>query len=103
MNLLFAFLAGMFVTNAVPHVVSGVTGNRHMTPLAKESSALVNVVWGFVNLLLGLWLFQLSGATVEELVSLDTVSLTFWLGSFLLGLTAAWLFSNPNARFPWFK
>jgi hypothetical protein len=49
-----AFVAGAFAANGVPHFVQGICGNRFQTPFASppgvgESSALVNVVWGWAN------------------------------------------------------
>ena len=48
------FFAGAFLANGVPHFVQGICGNRFQTPFASppgvgESSATVNVVWGWVN------------------------------------------------------
>lgn len=103
MNLVFAFLSGMFLSNGVPHFVSGVVGNSHMTPLGKNSSAIVNVVWGFINFLLGMWFFNLSGGVLREIFSFNTFSLVFLAGVLFMGLANANLFSNPNASFPWFK
>ena len=53
-----AFFAGAFLINSVPHIVQGVSGNEFQTPFAKppgvgESSAIVNVIWGFANLAIG--------------------------------------------------
>jgi hypothetical protein len=53
-----AFLAGVFLANAVPHFVQGISGNRFPTPFAKPpgkglSSPTVNVVWGVFNLFIG--------------------------------------------------
>jgi hypothetical protein len=50
--------AGAFLANSIPHTVQGICGNRFQTPFASspgvgESSAVVNVVWGFVNLAIG--------------------------------------------------
>jgi hypothetical protein len=47
--------AGAFLSNAAPHLVSGVTGRAFQTPFARPpgvglSSATVNVLWGFANL-----------------------------------------------------
>jgi hypothetical protein len=47
--------AGAFLANGVPHFVQGICGNTFQTPFASppgvgESSAIVNVVWGFFNL-----------------------------------------------------
>ena len=103
MDLLFAFLAGAFLTNSIPHLVSGMMGNKHMTPLAKDSSALVNVGWGYVNLLVGAFIFSLSERSLTSVLSFDNYSIAFLLGSFVIAVLAAWMFSNPNARFPWFK
>jgi hypothetical protein len=52
------FLAGAFLANAVPHIVQGACGNQFQSPFASppgegESSAIVNVIWGFANLLIG--------------------------------------------------
>jgi hypothetical protein len=49
------FLGGAFLTNAVPHFVSGVMGRPFQSPFAKPpgqglSSSTVNVLWGFLNL-----------------------------------------------------
>jgi hypothetical protein len=48
------FFGGLFLTNAVPHFVSGVTGKPFQSPFAKPpgkglSSSTVNVLWGFAN------------------------------------------------------
>jgi hypothetical protein len=50
--------AGAFLANAVPHIVQGICGNKFQTPFASprgvgESSAVVNVLWGFFNLAIG--------------------------------------------------
>ncbi|MGC1421672.1 MAG: hypothetical protein WA354_04900 [Terracidiphilus sp.] len=54
------FFGGAFITNAIPHLVNGVSGRPFQTPFAKPpgkglSSSTVNVIWGFFNLLLA-WL-----------------------------------------------
>lgn len=48
------FFAGAFLANGVPHFVQGSCGNTFQTPFASppgvgESSAVVNVVWGWLN------------------------------------------------------
>jgi hypothetical protein len=52
------FVAGAFLANGVPHFVQGICGNKFQTPFARprgvgESSALVNVIWGWFNVLAG--------------------------------------------------
>jgi len=58
LSLLSFFFGGAFLANAVPHLVSGVTGRPFQSPFAKPpgvglSSSTVNVLWGFVNLVIG--------------------------------------------------
>ncbi len=103
MNLVFAFLAGLFLTNGVPHFVLGSAGQKHMTPFAKDSTALINVVWGFVNFALGLLFMNLTGVKLDGFILFDNLGLAFWVGSLFMALNNAFLFSKPNARFPWFK
>src|ERR1700739_2006331 len=52
------FFAVPFLANAIPHIVQGICGNRFQTPFASspsigESSAIVNVIWGFANVAIG--------------------------------------------------
>jgi hypothetical protein len=49
------FFGGVFLSNAIPHFVSGVMGRPFQSPFAKPpgvglSSSTVNVFWGFFNL-----------------------------------------------------
>lgn len=53
------FLAGALITNAIPHWVLGLAGTPFQSPFATpsgigESPPLVNVYWGFANLVGGL-------------------------------------------------
>jgi hypothetical protein len=57
-HLVSYFFGGAFLSNAVPHFVSGVMGRPFQSPFAKPpgqglSSSLVNVLWGFSNLVAG--------------------------------------------------
>ena len=52
------FFGGAFLANAVPHFVSGVMGHPFQSPFAKPpgeglSSSTVNMLWGFLNLVMG--------------------------------------------------
>jgi hypothetical protein len=52
------FFGGVLLANAIPHFVSGVMGKAFQTPFAKPpgqglSSSIVNVLWGFFNLVVG--------------------------------------------------
>jgi hypothetical protein len=48
----------LFLANGVPHFVQGVSGHWFQTPFASppgvgESSPMINVLWGFLNLAVG--------------------------------------------------
>jgi hypothetical protein len=70
--------AGVLLINAVPHLVNGLSGRRFPTPFASppgvgESSALVNVLWGFANLVVGYGLLAGVGPFAVRL-SLDALA-----------------------------
>ncbi len=49
------FFTGVFFTNAVPHFVNGISGNRFPTVFSKPrgiglSGPVTNIVWALVNL-----------------------------------------------------
>jgi hypothetical protein len=61
--LLGLFFAGVFLCNALPHLVSGLRGERFHTPWARPrgvgmSSALENVLWGSANLMVAVFLID---------------------------------------------
>jgi hypothetical protein len=63
---LWFFFGGAFLTNAVPHLVSGLMGRAFQSPFAKPpgkglSSSTVNVLWGFFNLAVGYVLLNSTG------------------------------------------
>lgn len=45
-----SFFAGLLAANGVPHFIKGAMGQKHQTPFGKPSSAVVNVCWGWINL-----------------------------------------------------
>jgi hypothetical protein len=52
------FFGGAFLANAVPHFVNGISGSPFQSPFASPpgeglSSSTVNVLWGFLNLVIG--------------------------------------------------
>jgi hypothetical protein len=47
---LLSFLSGLFAANGIPHFINGGLGQKHQTPFSKSSSAIVNVCWGWFNL-----------------------------------------------------
>jgi hypothetical protein len=94
------FVAGLFLANGVPHFVQGISGNSFQTPFASppgvgESSPLVNVLWGFLNLAVGfalLFEFAPKGADVV----LEWAF--FAVGALVMALFCAWHFGRVRAR-----
>ena len=103
MSIFQAFFAGMFLANGIPHFVKGIMGQTHMTPFKRVSDAYKNVIWGFSNFVLGIAIlgFDSVSGTVNMLVGMNLW--VFLLGAFVMAMMDAWLFSKPNARFPWHK
>ena len=95
------FLAGAFLTNAIPHFVSGVTGRPFQTPFAKPpgkglSSSTVNVLWGFFNLAVGYLNFRIGGFDLHS----TTHAILFGAGVLLMALVAARLFGPLHGGDP---
>jgi hypothetical protein len=87
---------GAFLTNAVPHFVSGVMGRPFQSPFAKPpgqglSSSTVNVLWGFANFVIayGLiaWVGSFDPRAADQAIALG-------LGVLSLGLLSARLFGR---------
>jgi hypothetical protein len=92
-----AFLAGLFLANAVPHFVMGVCGLPFPSPFAKppgegDSSPIVNVLWGFLNIVIGLWLlnFRLPQDMLAWLLAL--------LGALLISVMLALHFGKVQSK-----
>ena len=98
------FFGGAFSINAIPHLVSGLTGRAFQTPFAKPpgkglSSSTVNVIWGWFNILVGyLLVFHVGDFDIHSFA--DAAS--FGIGGFLISLLSAHNFGqfhggNPKA------
>ena len=82
------FFGGAFLTNAIPHFVSGLMGRAFQSPFAKPpgkglSSSTVNVLWGFLNLVVAYVLLCRVGDF--DLRSTECV-LAAGLGGLIMGL-----------------
>ena len=93
------FFAGMFLANAVPHFVHGISGDRFPTPFARPpgrglSSPTVNVVWALLNLLAGYILFR-----IEKVWSGDyIVFVVFFAGVVAISTWLSLRFTKKNPR-----
>jgi len=91
LHLVSYFFGGMFLTNAIPHFVSGMLGQPFQSPFAKPpgkglSSSTVNVVWGFFNAVIGYLLVAHVGSFDVRSIS-DVLALG--VGALLISLQSA--------------
>ena len=87
---------GAFLSNAIPHFVSGVMGRPFQSPFAKPrgkglSSSTVNVLWGFVNFVVAYFLIVQVGNF--DLHATDQVG-AVGAGVLLMGVMTARLFGR---------
>ncbi len=87
---------GAFLSNAIPHFVSGVMGRPFQSPFATPSgqglsSSTVNVLWGFGNLVIAYFLLARVGNF--DLLAADQV-VAAAAGLLLIGLMSARLFGR---------
>ena len=66
MSLILYFLSAILLTNGIPHFAKGITGEKHTTPFKRPSSAVVNVLWGTLNLYVGSWLLYAAVSSGNE-------------------------------------
>jgi hypothetical protein len=108
LELLWYFLAGAFAFNGLPHLVKGITGQPNMTPFAKVSSPILNIVWAFVNFGLALYLLGLASGLGGLTPPWDAhlVEMNLWVflgGALVMSLMCANLFGKKDAHLPWQK
>lgn len=98
LHLVSYFFGGVFLANAVPHLVSGMMGRPFQSPFAKPpgqglSSSTVNVLWGFFNAVVGYLLVVRVGSF--QLRSTTNV-LALGIGALLISLLGARQFGKFN-------
>jgi hypothetical protein len=92
------FFGGALLMNAVPHLVAGTMGQRFPTPFATPpgkglSSSIVNMLWGFGNLVAAILLLWRAGGF--DVLRIGDVAAAA-IGMLLLGLQLAWHFGRLN-------
>ncbi len=90
------FFGGAFLTNELPHFISGLMGRPFQSPIAKPpgkglSSSTVNVLWGFFNLATGYALICRVGTF--SLCSTDHI-VALGLGVLFVSLMSARMFGR---------
>jgi hypothetical protein len=91
------FFAGLFLTNALPHFMHGISGNRFPTPFAKPpgkglSSPTTNVLWALVNLIIGYILLRVGQVSPTNIWAL----LTFFAGVVFISIVLSITFLNKT-------
>ncbi len=89
-------------------MIKGITGQTHMTPFKRVSSAPLNVIWAFVNLAVALFILGVAsgkgGVVLPWNANIGGLSaVAFALGAAVIALFLSNFWSNPNARLPWHK
>ncbi len=98
LHLLSYFVGGAMLMNAVPHLVSGAMGRRFPSPFARPpgkglSSAPVNMLWGFGNLVAAYVLVgEVGRFDLRDAAQAGSLA----LGMLLLGLGLARHFGGLN-------
>ena len=101
LNYIAYLVAGALLANGVPHFVQGISGNKFVTPMArwlggKQSAAWVDVVWGWLNFVVGAALLHYFSpvripAPIEPCVTAS-------IGALTMAVYLAWRFSQPTIR-----
>ena len=86
-NYVAIFFSGAFLSNAVPHFIHGISGDKFPTPFAKPpgkglSPAYINVLWAAFNILVGVILFKNSRFYYHNLLW----EILFFAGGILMAL-----------------
>ncbi|MFI3321832.1 MAG: hypothetical protein R3Y50_04845 [Rikenellaceae bacterium] len=94
-----AFIFGFFVTNSLPHIIPGIHGKPFYSPFASppargKSSAVVNVLWGFFNIVVAYIIFVATDINLKEYIE----GIGFLLGILTTSLTLAITFTANNKR-----
>jgi len=98
-NYIACLFAGMFIANAIPHFINGISGNKFPTPFSKPpgkglSSPTVNVLWALLNLLVGC-LFYLVGKMSEGNV---WALIIFFIGFAFISIFSSKVFTNKMTQ-----
>jgi hypothetical protein len=93
------FFEGVFICNCIPHLVSGLRGEQFPTPFARprgvgKSSAVINFLWGTLNLMIAMLLISYFPVRV----GLNVEGALFMVGFILLGIHLARHFARVRGN-----
>lgn len=91
--------AGVFLANAVPHFVHGISGDRFPTPFSHPpgkglSSPTANDVWALSNLAVGFILFRVGKVSSEG----DSALVLFFAGIAAISIMLSVRFAKKQAK-----
>ena len=92
-----AFFSGMFLANAVPHFIHGISGDRFPTPFARPpgkglSSPFINTLWALANTAAGAFLFYLGNIDFAD----KPLFVAFFAGIALISLQLSRIFEHKE-------
>jgi hypothetical protein len=85
------FFGGAIFINAIPHLVSGLTGRAFQSPFAKPpgkglSSSTVNILWGWFNIIVAyLLIFHVGDFDIHSFADIISVG----IGGLLISILSA--------------
>ncbi len=97
LDFIIAVAFGFFVTNSLPHIIPGIHGKPFYSPFATppvkgKSSAVVNVLWGYFNIVVAYILYVAADINLKNL----TEGIGFLLGILVTSLILAITFGRNN-------
>jgi hypothetical protein len=103
--IILSFLAGLLICNAVPHLGAGLRGEAFPTPFARPrgvglSAPVVNVVWGWINLFLGLAILPRLVLFSPVMPLFNSLWVSFALGFLLAGIYLSHHFGRERLNSP---
>jgi len=96
-NYLACFFFGIFLVNSLPHFFYGISGDYLPTPFANPpgkglSSPIINLIWGYCNILISLLLFKVSKITFKDKWAI----VLFLIGFVLMSIGMSLSFTNKG-------
>lgn len=92
---IMAFFAAAFLTNFVPHFVNGISGIPFPSPFSNPpgkglSSPLTNIIWAFINFIIGYLLLRFSRINSKNILAL----IVFFLGVIIMSIDLSITFAD---------
>ena len=92
---IMVFFAAAFLTNFVPHFVNGISGTPFPSPFSNPpgkglSSPLTNIIWAFINFIIGYLLLRFSRINSKNILAL----IVFFLGVIIMSIDLSITFAD---------